>query len=189
MMNAFNLSEQARAKLKYCQRCDLFVGYDNRGDLTADPNRCYVCGLQRGDAPTLEKYISRSTTPDLKRGTGLFDPGTCNVCEDELALGVAAVPGVPISVAYCRSCLQANAHPLWILVANTASAVSSAESWRHDAADWWQGMVDDTLHRLDKTEDEFVELLRAEIEEFNRYVSADSEQSDSEAAAEDATWD
>lgn len=75
---------------------------------------------------------------------------TCEVCHHESAVGVAAVPGVPISVAYGRECLNANAHPYTIVVANTAMV----GGYEH-AADWWQQMVDDTLAHLGYERDRF----------------------------------
>lgn len=75
---------------------------------------------------------------------------TCDVCGNEPAVGVAAVPGVPISMAYGANCLRANAHPYGIVVANTALAGG------YDAcAEWWKQMVDDTLSHLNKTREEF----------------------------------
>jgi hypothetical protein len=68
---------------------------------------------------------------------------TCEVCHDEPALGVASVPGVPVSVAYGRKCVAANAHPYHILVANTAAIGGYGE-----ASTWWREMVDATLEHL-----------------------------------------
>ncbi len=92
---------------------------------------------------------------------------TCEVCGDEPSVGVAAVPGVPMSVSYGKRCLRANAHPLWILAANTAMSVDAAENWREHLIPEWQQMVDDTLRHLDKTEEEFLELVRLNIESLN----------------------
>jgi hypothetical protein len=63
---------------------------------------------------------------------------------------VASVPGVPYSAAYCGTCLEANAHPYFIVVANTAY-IGGLEH----AAPWWQDLVRDTLVHLNKTPDEF----------------------------------
>jgi hypothetical protein len=70
----------------------------------------------------------------------------CEVCRDEPAAGVAAAPGVPISVAYGRGCLDANAHPWWVIVGNTA-AIGGLDH----AAPWWVQMVDDTIRHLGRT--------------------------------------
>ncbi len=44
----------------------------------------------------------------------------CQVCYGEQALGVACVPGIPMSVAYGRKCLEQDAHPLEIIRGNVA---------------------------------------------------------------------
>lgn len=65
-------------------------------------------------------------------------------------MGVAAIPGVPASDAYGRECLEANAHPMWALVANTAMV-----GGLHEAADWWVDMVQDTLSHLGVSQEAF----------------------------------
>ncbi len=82
--------------------------------------------------------------------TALPETSICDVCQGEPAVGVAGVPGLPISVAYGKACLAANAHPYGLLVANTALLGDYAHS-----ADWWQEMVNATLAHLDKTRDQF----------------------------------
>lgn len=74
----------------------------------------------------------------------------CEVCDHAPAVGVAAIPGMPISVGYCRACLQANAHPWWALVANTAAIGGLVH-----AAGWWVAMVDATCARLGRSRTEF----------------------------------
>lgn len=74
----------------------------------------------------------------------------CDVCQKEPAVGVAAVPGVPMSCAYCKTCLGANAHPLFVVIGNTALV-----GGYDNAADWWQYMVDCTLEHLGKTREWF----------------------------------
>jgi hypothetical protein len=75
---------------------------------------------------------------------------TCEVCKKEQAVGVCCVPGVPYSAAYCKTCLDANAHPYFIVVANTACIGGLEHS-----APWWQDIVRDTLVHLGKTPEEF----------------------------------
>lgn len=83
----------------------------------------------------------------------------CEVCNDEPVAGVAAMPGLPISVGYGIECVKANAHPYGLLVANTAFSGDGAAA---DQAEWWMEMVACTLARLGKTEDEFWEdVLKA----------------------------
>jgi hypothetical protein len=87
---------------------------------------------------------------------------SCEVCNDEPVAGVACVPGVPMSVAYGRKCLDANAHPMWVLAANTAMVGGYDE-----AADWWKAMVDDTLKHLGITRAEFDRLVAEETEQLD----------------------
>lgn len=74
----------------------------------------------------------------------------CDVCNKNESVGVACVPGVPISMAYCRECLQVNAHPYYVLVANTAMCGGLDQM-----NDEWKGMVTDTCKHLGKTIEQF----------------------------------
>lgn len=76
----------------------------------------------------------------------------CDVCDKNVALGVAAMPGVPISFAYCRECIQANAHPYGIVVANTGMCGGMG-----DVAGWWLDIVDGTLKHLNIPRKQFDE--------------------------------
>jgi hypothetical protein len=67
----------------------------------------------------------------------------CDVCQLRTAKGVASMPGVPVSCAYCQVCLDANAHPYWAVVANTVAIDGLG-----NAAPWWRQLVDDTLGHL-----------------------------------------
>lgn len=75
---------------------------------------------------------------------------TCEVCSDEPAVGVACIPGMPVSVAYGRRCLDADAHPLWAVVANTAMC-----GGLDHAADWWKDIIAHTLQHLGVSQDDF----------------------------------
>lgn len=81
---------------------------------------------------------------------------TCDVCGVEPAVGVCCIPGVAYSAAYCRTCLEADAHPWHILVANTWCIGSLAQ-----AAPWWRQMVLNTCKHLGKTIEEFEADVRA----------------------------
>lgn len=80
---------------------------------------------------------------------------TCNVCDKKGVAGVAAIPFIPMSVAYCRECLNANAHPWWALVGNQSIIGDPLETTHPE----WQRMVHDTCAHLGKT-----------VEDFNRDV-------------------
>lgn len=75
---------------------------------------------------------------------------TCDVCSQPGVVGVAAIPGFPMSAAYCRACLEAGAHPLWALTVNTALL-----GGMEHAAPWWVDMVERTLAHLDYPRESF----------------------------------
>jgi hypothetical protein len=80
----------------------------------------------------------------------------CETCQHNNAIGVASVPGIPYSAAYCDDCLRANAHPWWLLVANQCAIGEPFES----AAPWWQQMVRDTCNHLGYTVEQFKDEVR-----------------------------
>jgi hypothetical protein len=84
----------------------------------------------------------------------------CETCEDRNAIGVAAVPGIPYSAAYCAPCIKANAHPWWLMVGNTADM-----GGLEDSADWWVEMVEDTCRHLGRPMSEFNSAVAAAINE------------------------
>jgi len=90
------------------------------------------------------------------------DLGKCSVCGNEPAVGVCAVPGVPCSMSYGKACLEANAHPWGILVANTAML-----GGMEHAAGWWKEMVESTCKHLGKTREEFDKDVAEDIKSMN----------------------
>lgn len=112
---------------------------------------------------TSPRYDPNLTLPEL----------TCEVCGNEPAVGVAAVPGVPYSAAYGRECLHANAHPYGILIANTAMIVwgyvdGDVDDPLANTADWWQQMVRDTLRHLDLSEEDFRREVAGVVDDLRR---------------------
>ena len=83
----------------------------------------------------------------------------CECCNKNEAIGVACVPMVPCSVAYCRECLKANSHPMNILVANTI-CIGGLEN----ANEEWKQMVLDSLKYQGKT----LEWFNEQVEEETR---------------------
>jgi len=86
----------------------------------------------------------------------------CEVCNKNKAIGVASVPGVPLSVAYCKECLMANSHPMYVLIANTALCGKL-----ENCNEWWRKIVMDSIKHQDKTLEWFnqeVELLKRKTE-------------------------
>ncbi len=84
----------------------------------------------------------------------------CETCQTNNAIGVAAVPGIPYSAAYCAPCIKANAHPWWLMVGNTADM-----GGLEDSADWWVEMVEDTCRHLGRPMSEFNSAVAAAINE------------------------
>lgn len=87
----------------------------------------------------------------------------CEICNKNQATGVCCVPGVPISCAYCKECLDANAHPWWVLLANTV-CLGGLEH----AAYWWKKMVEDTCLHLGRTKEEFNQEVQKEIDGMDK---------------------
>lgn len=94
------------------------------------------------------------------------EPLICEVCGKNTAVEVGAVPGVPMSAAYCKECLRAGAHPLSALIANTACC-----GGLKNCAEWWQYMVAATLKHLDKSLDWFNDEVSKIGEEGNEDIT------------------
>lgn len=69
----------------------------------------------------------------------MTDGNVCDVCERNEPMGVAAVPGQAISVAYCRACLAENnaTYPLW-LADNVANDICGG---LENTADWFRESI------------------------------------------------
>lgn len=78
----------------------------------------------------------------------------CEVCKKNEAVGVCCVPGVPMSCAYCRECLDANAHPVQVL---------AGVAWQCDGltntVPEFQEMVACTLRHLGVAQQRFDEMV------------------------------
>ena len=99
----------------------------------------------------LERWKSRQVAASLEGGKTTMEPELiCEVCGRNKAIGAACVPGVPYSALYCRECLQANSHPMDVLIANTACC-----GGLEHCADWWTEMVMDSLKHQNKSLDWF----------------------------------
>ena len=85
----------------------------------------------------------------------------CEVCKRNESVGVFAVPGVPLSVAYCKSCVKANSHPMWALIANTACCGGLTH-----CADWWKEIVISSLSAQGKTIEWFNNEVVESIKHF-----------------------
>ena len=74
----------------------------------------------------------------------------CEVCGKNKAVGIACVPMVSTSCAYCSGCLRANAHPWAVLIAN-----SICLGGLDQANESWKQMVIDTCAHLGRTLEQF----------------------------------
>ena len=93
----------------------------------------------------------------------------CEVCSAEISDAdavVCSVPAVPYSACYCRVCLEANAHPWHILVANTA-ALGTLD----DSALFWKEMVSDTCKHLGKTIADFEADVKNSVAAMEEYFA------------------
>ena len=91
----------------------------------------------------------------------------CEVCKQNEMIAVVCVPGMPVSAAYCQTCLQANAHPWHYLVASIAclGGLENAAEWVHD-------MVNDTCTHLNKTLEEFKTAVAQSIADTDAYFNS-----------------
>lgn len=85
----------------------------------------------------------------------------CDCCGVEPSVGVAAIPGVPMSIAWGRNCLDANVVPWWVAVTNTAIIGGRAE-----AADWWVALLDNTIPYFNRTTEQFDAEVALAIEDM-----------------------
>lgn len=101
----------------------------------------------------------------------------CEVCGSDVECEVFCVPGVPMSCRYCNDCLEANAHPWGILVANTVCATGDLDTM----CDEWIDMVEATCRRLGRTIEEFKkqvaidkQLMYEDLDRMNENMEKDS---------------
>lgn len=99
----------------------------------------------------------------------------CDVCNDRGSISVASIPGIPVSCAWCRPCVQSGAIPYWALVANTGM-IGGLDG----AADWWKETVDTTLRWLGKTMEEFLHDVQSDIDAEQEFEAELREVTDEE---------
>ena len=77
---------------------------------------------------------------------------------------VSSVPGVAYSAGYCSKCFEAGAHPLPVLISNTALMGGI-----DNCHEWWNEMIDITLAYLGKTKEWFnSQVARVEREDIEQ---------------------
>ena len=88
----------------------------------------------------------------------------CQCCEKEESVGVACLPGIPMSVAMCARCVKSRRYPWWVVVANTVLVTPVAKDWREHAADWWKSAVLRNLELHNKSEEDFVAEVQSQLD-------------------------
>jgi hypothetical protein len=86
----------------------------------------------------------------------------CECCDKNPSVAVASVAGMPMSIAWCRDCLEAGVSPYWALVANAISI----DGMDH-AADWFIAEVEHSLKYFKKTWAQFNEEVARGIKEMD----------------------
>lgn len=85
--------------------------------------------------------------------------GTCGCCDkDKEIVGVACIPGMPMSIAWCVDCLRSGAIPYGAAVTNTAMCGGLDKTNKE-----WQALVAVTLDYFDKTPTQFNEDVAKEM--------------------------
>lgn len=96
------------------------------------------------------------------------DLGQCQCCGAEPAVGVAAIPGMPTSIAWGRECLRRGAVPLWAADLTVSEVCNpAAPSWS-DVADWFR-------KQLVPLNGNYVRVDTLMLETFNCDHAADDE--------------
>lgn len=89
----------------------------------------------------------------------------CETCGSPNSIGVACVPGVPYSAAYCQTCLRNNAHPEWIVRAQIIEVGCDPAA----IVDWFLNEYTFALGVYMTVRDymKFCPVTQAEIDKFN----------------------
>ena len=86
----------------------------------------------------------------------------CECCEKEKPIvGVASLPYMPMSIAWCADCLRADVIPFWAAANNTACCGGLEHTNQG-----WKDLVERSLKYHNKTQKEFDEA----VEEFNKNI-------------------
>lgn len=94
----------------------------------------------------------------------------CDCCGGPDAVGVAAVPFLPISIAWCVKCLKAEVLPFDLMAFNTAM-IGGMENANGEWADWVERSI--TYHG--KTHAEFDAAVKAAEKELEEQAAVPPE--------------
>jgi hypothetical protein len=73
------------------------------------------------------------------------EPSVCDVCNGESGgkqVGVACIPGVPMSIMWCSECLKHNCAPKWILEFDYSMSdgdLRNLQEWASERETWLDG--------------------------------------------------
>ena len=81
-------------------------------------------------------------------------------------VGIACIPGIPMSIGWCRGCLNANVAPYWAAVANTACC----GGWEHTNKEWQQ-LVERSLKYFEISMETFLKDVQKDIEAMDDFNS------------------
>lgn len=90
----------------------------------------------------------------------IANKGTCDVCGKQTDVAVCSSACGPVSLAYCRSCLEGGLEPYGFLVAY----ISGAGEWPDDINPAYQELVRKNLVFHKKTEEEFTVAVKQAIQ-------------------------
>lgn len=74
----------------------------------------------------------------------------CDCCDKNPSVGVAAISFIPMSIAWCRTCLDADVIPYWAAIYNTAECGGLDQTTLE-----WQELVARTLKYFGKSLEQF----------------------------------
>lgn len=92
----------------------------------------------------------------------------CECCNIHQAIGVASIPYLPVSVAFCIPCLKADNYPYWSIVANTACI-----GGRQQSSTVWQQMIQSTCQYQDVSMEQFDKDVQQAIAQMEQYDGTD----------------
>jgi hypothetical protein len=98
----------------------------------------------------------------------------CEVCKGESGgefVGVAAIPGVPMSIGWCRSCLQHEAFPAFVFehdfIFIAEGDLANLNEWGRSRVTWADGRymgIEEYVKRITP------EQVKKELAEYNKVV-------------------